>query len=587
MSTELDLTAYLSEQAGEGTKESEGDFTISHKNARRKLARFALPRETAWVSKLVQAAVGWKMQKILAAQSKVETQFFFFTANPSDLPTEDDIVSNLLSGDVVADSPIEHFCLALRALVEQAGLSFILVINDGECKARPVYAGPHYGELSEEERLGARFNREVGVTLTVRHAPPVTSNTKISDLLSQTRYSLPIIEELKTYAYTCPIPIVVSGMHIEGFLNSRVFNTQALPLYLSGLRDLEHSPSRLPLPPSFEHKQLSYLTNPRRARRTYGGRRDFAAAFMLSSTPTSHSSTAQYRRSQFSWVRDGIVVQTKSLDISTGVLGLHIYANAEGLGSDLTGFQLVESEERTAREAEILMELAKAMREVSGRLEGFFAVDTDERSFEDEQLGKDAAYRKRLKTLIGGSGVGILLTLVNPPLGLVTTAASVAKTYVGSTLLQGEQSDVELARPDRMAALATDFGSLRLGLERLLHQLTSPDSAFGEIPSALGLDFDDEFACTKYIKAGAFDPEGLVEQLKLAQAILEKPKIDLLLARAYRMKDDPEAAIHYRRYLKSYPEADVVEELAKFHEEHGKLAHAHFLRARFAEHGKL
>ena len=70
MTAQHDLLSYLEQQAGSGVKDSEGDFTVSHTNARKKLAKFALPRETAWVSKLVQAAVGWGMTRLQVGQSQ-------------------------------------------------------------------------------------------------------------------------------------------------------------------------------------------------------------------------------------------------------------------------------------------------------------------------------------------------------------------------------------------------------------------------------------------------------------------------------------------------------------------------------------
>ena len=260
MSAQHDLLAYLQEQADDGVVESEGDFTVSLQNARKKLARFALPRETAWVSKLVQAAVGWQMKAVLVAQSKNETQFFFHPSTPTELPTPNQVVNALLSGKIVLETPLDHFCLGLRALVEQATLSFLLVVNDGEVKPQPIYAGDHYGNLSEKARLGEKFDRAVGMTLTVRHSPPVTLNSHLSEIVGLKQFGIPILEELRDYAYTSSVPIIQSGRHLEGFLDSSLFKTKSqIPLIFSGLNSLIHSPECLPLPASFEEKQFSFL----------------------------------------------------------------------------------------------------------------------------------------------------------------------------------------------------------------------------------------------------------------------------------------------------------------------------------------
>ena len=102
--TQVDLNAFLSDQADDGVKDSEGDFTISHTNARRKLAKFALPRKHAWVSKLVQAAVAWDVRNLHMAQNKTETQFFLEPKSAGALPTENEIVNTILSGKVVAET---------------------------------------------------------------------------------------------------------------------------------------------------------------------------------------------------------------------------------------------------------------------------------------------------------------------------------------------------------------------------------------------------------------------------------------------------------------------------------------------------
>ena len=62
--SEFDLGRFLNQQASEGSLDSEGEFTIDHAVAARKLARFAMPDEYSWVLKLVQASVGWKSAEL-------------------------------------------------------------------------------------------------------------------------------------------------------------------------------------------------------------------------------------------------------------------------------------------------------------------------------------------------------------------------------------------------------------------------------------------------------------------------------------------------------------------------------------------
>mgnify|MGYP000029350367 CR=1 FL=1 len=579
MTAQHDLLSYLEQQAGSGVKDSEGDFTVSHTNARKKLAKFALPRETAWVSKLVQAAVGWGMTRLQVGQSQNETQFFFETPEPGKLPTERDVVNALLSGKITAETPIEHFCLGLRALVEQAKLSFLLVLNSGETKPQPIYSGWFFGQMSESERLGARFDHAPGITLTIRHSPPIDGDTTLLELFGLHKHGLPLIEELREYAYPSPIPIVQSGLHLEGLLDSPVLQlSKFVPLVFSGLEKLEHSPERFPLPPDFEEKQLSYLTHPRRARRPYGGRRDFACAYVLSAPSPDRPSLGAYRRSSFKWVRDGIVVQESSLDIRTELLSLHILANARGLRSDLTGFQLVLEDQLFERQAEIFRVLGEKVMTWHEKVEGFFREDRDHHSPADLEYNKDQAFRRRVKVLLKGSAAGIALTLVNPPFGLTTTIGSVATAYAPH-FLQSETPSILKRREMLIKKIEADLATLSRELVRLGREISEPEAA-------PGLEFDhidpnNDLAMDELLSAFEDDPLALVEKLKKLMAQnREEPMWKLHLARAYRQTGDDRAGVFYNRYLDFHKDAKVFEELVQFYEETGKDGLAQIVRKR-------
>jgi hypothetical protein len=577
MTSQHDLLAYLQEQADEGVVDSAGDFTVSLQNARKKLAKFALPRETAWVSKLVQAAAAWKMKTMLVGQSKDETQFFFQTSTPAQLPTPNEVVNALLSGKIALETPLDHFCLGLRALVEQATLSFLLVVNDGEVKPQPIYAGAHYGKLSEGARLGEKFDRAVGMTLTVRHSPPITGNSHMSEVLGLKQFGLPILEELRDYAYPSPVPIVQSGRHLEGFLDSPLFRQSSQrPLVLSGLTNLAHSPERLPLPPSFEEKQLSFLTHPRRARRNYQGQKSFACAYILKAGSPTLVLGDSYRRGNFNWVRDGVVVQSSSLDIRTKTMGLHIMANAEGLKTDLTGFQLVQDEVYFNRKAEIFTALGDQILTWYDRVDDFFREDRDEESAQDEEFDADQAFRKRVKVLLKGSAAGLLLTLVNPPFGVTATLGSMATAY-GPHFWKRE-NDALAWRETQTEALKGDLLLLSQELKRLAEQL---GESVEPLTDPIEIDPTDEAQIADLFKQYEKDPEGLTKELKnQASTHRTQPLWFLHLARAYKREGNQRAALFFNRYLDKRQEPEVFEELATFYEDSGKETLARMVRMR-------
>ncbi len=442
MSGHLDLGAFLNEQTAEGDLDSHGQFTVSHSQAARKLAKFALPRSTAWASKLVQAANRWNCSAIQIRQSNAETLFHFTFPKLGDLPTEDAIVSALLSGKVGGTEPLDALSLALRSLVEQAKLSFILVVDDGDLKPRPVYAGQYYGELSEQARLNPRFHPKPGLSLTVYHRPPATGEA-ITDVMARFRGFVPIIEELDTYAHTSRVPIVLDGRRIDGIVSSSGSRpSQAYrPLAFQGVQRLEHSPDVFPAPEDFEEKVLSLLTHQRRVARSYGGARDFQGLFslMLLVEQGFKEMLGERRFSRMLWVADGVVVLEEQFNLKPESVSLTIYANAQGLDTDLTGLTPLHNQAFVDRRLELKRAVGKKIKEPKLMEADYFRNDKDALSRTDDEHDDQQAVRDRIKVLLKGSGTGLTLTLFNPVLGVPTTLAALIGTYARKPTPYGEK----------------------------------------------------------------------------------------------------------------------------------------------------
>jgi hypothetical protein len=459
-----DLLSYLGEQAGQGVKESEGEFSISLEAARSKLARFALPRPNAWVLKLVQAAVGWQMTRIEITQYWKETRFFLVPPPELTLPDEKQILAALMSGQVLADSPLAHFCLALRALVEQAGQSFLLIAQSGEEISKPLYAGAYYSKLGESKRLARAHNRGVGLTLYVRHELELKGDMPAGQLFGLQSTGMAIIQELRNHAYLSPIPLLLAGRPQEGLLEGPHFRFEwQRPMALSGVEKLKHSPSQLPVPPSFQKKQLSYLTSSGRAARDYTLERRFACVYSLSAMNRAEPSNFKTRLSYMCWVCSGVVVQSAVLGIETRTLGIQIYGNADGLPTDLTGFQLLQQREFLQRQQEIYLALADSVLGWMDDLEGFFRVDRDELSEQDDKADRISSLRKRGPSLIGGTVVGLWFSLAVPHVFLPITAAG-----VGRALLKKTEAQKAVTKKAKLAAvLQEDLAALSEGLYKL------------------------------------------------------------------------------------------------------------------------
>lgn len=251
--------------------------------------------------------------------------------------------------------------------------------------------------------------------------------------MSRLRSYVPIIDELDRYCYASAVPILLDGRRVDGLVASRGLGLSESnrPLALLGLRELLHSPPHISLPEDFEEKVASLLSHPRRLARTYGGAREFQAALMLTARFEQGWTDllGPRRRTQLLWLKDGLVVQEDLLELRTTTVGVTMFANADGLDTDLTGLGLLHNEEYRARRVEILAATATAMRDQRIEKAAFFREDQDSQSHTDREWDEQEAVRKRIKVLLKGSGTGLTLALLNPIIGIPTTVAAVGYTY--------------------------------------------------------------------------------------------------------------------------------------------------------------
>lgn len=473
MDKQLDFGSFLASQTAEGKVDSQGEFTIAHDQAASKLAKFALPRTSAWVSKLVQAAVGWNCKKIQVRQSVGETIFHFTMASLQHIPTEEAIVSHILSGKIGQQEPIEAFCLGLRAIVEQAQLSFILVASDGDITPRPIYAGRHYSDLSEQERLSSRYRPLPGLSLTISHDLP---NQPIGSVIMAYLGSLSsteIVKELDAYCYTCPLPIILDGRRIDSLIQSPSlkFTATNRPIAFLGVRgNLEYSPKLLPLPEDFETKLPSLLTHPRRLARSYRGDHYFQAVFILSFSLDSGDSV-RHKTSRLLWINKGVVVEEELLNVSTLGVSLSIFANADSLPTDLTGFSLSKLEEWERRRSEIFYQVAQELQNSQISLGHLFSPDEDGQTSDDRAYDEELNTQKRIRRIVKGSGAGIALTLVNPILGVPTTLGTIITTYAAKPF--DMKTFILSLRPRIEKRITSDLRTLKYYLAETSSQETS------------------------------------------------------------------------------------------------------------------
>ena len=362
---DFNLSSFLEEQASGGQSQGVGDFTISHEKAAKKMAEYSLPREHAWVLKLIQAGVGWGCDEIRVTQSQLFSTFHFKFSDFSALPTNNQLVSAILRADLESTKPLDAFAMGLRLVVEKSHLSFLLLIDTDDIAPQAIYAGVYFGEMDEKRRAEMRVGWGKGVTVMLHHIAHSDSNRLLLNFIPIARHGLPMFLELDRYAFACPVPITLDGRRVDGLFRSGRFgwSSEFKPLRTCGVEVPGDLDPAFGISPGFDDHTFSVFT-PRRelSRLTRPNRAEVFLALCVRSQKSCDSLEQKVEPSTLFWVRDGVVVDMEPLPGKTTFLRLYVFANAEGLRSDLTGFQLIRDDALNQRAERILVQIGDALK---------------------------------------------------------------------------------------------------------------------------------------------------------------------------------------------------------------------------------
>ena len=365
--SDFDLNAFLTSQQAEGVSVGEGGFTISHQKASQKMSKYSLPREHAWVLKLVQSAVGWNCSKLTLTQTRTTSTFAFSLESFGHLPSNQELVTAILRAELERDDPISHLATALRVLVERAHLSFLLLIDRNDAESQAIYAGVYYAEMDEDKRARQRQNWGKGVTLQIHHIPHTEVNRLLLQYIPIRRHGLPMLLELERFAYVSPVPIFVDGRRVDGVLHSSAlaWTYRKKPLRLQGIEILGHESPAFQVCQDLRDVVFHLGTSLEEAFALVKQQEEKVsqAYFVLGiEVPKVRLEVPKsVGRCQLCWVKQGVVVESKTLPSLTKHLSLQLYLSAEGIGTDLTGFHLTRSEIYKTRRDRALESLARAL----------------------------------------------------------------------------------------------------------------------------------------------------------------------------------------------------------------------------------
>jgi hypothetical protein len=349
-----ELENFLKEQQAEGVLDSQGKFTLAREKALEKLAAFQLPRETAWVLKVVQAAVRCGAPELDIRQTSTDTEFRFRCPDSWTLETLD---AALVDPENSEDLGLDHLKRGLWS-VGINGLRPFHCSLPGADKAL-VWNGKDFHHPPCQ--VTADFH------LTVSHRTVYEGKgLPLLRSIEAASGNAALARELREHAFTCPIPLNLDRRRLDALqlCPDHGYSKSSYPAYLAlASGDLPD----LPLPPgtfggysmpSGGHAQLNRVLH-QVARPEQVA---VAALISIHVEQVTENKRTFWKRHQrdhhFFWVRDGVVVSRQSLaGLRTSPVSLAIVASAEGLPSDLSAFSVVQNAETQARQRSVLQSI--------------------------------------------------------------------------------------------------------------------------------------------------------------------------------------------------------------------------------------
>lgn len=351
MGQSSELEELLRAELAEGTTDSSGHFTISRDKALEKLAAFRLPSESAWVLKIVQAAVASGCQELDIRQTSYATEFHFKGDTGWTL---DEVENEFYQVETSSKTDLEHLKQGLWCVSLNGMRPFTLVLPD-----------------SQESLLwtGDRMQRKSGspmedAVLTVSHRTMVQGRgiPFLAGAEAAGR-NAEIAQELARHAFTCSIPLRVDGRRLDALQVCRVhgLGSASYPIQIGFVRgDLP----QLGVPPA----TLGGFQRPTDANalmeKLFQPQSNLPGEVSLMCLLTAHLHQVKEGKKQvwklleqenlIYWVRDGVVVDRTRTPIKGGAFSMGIFASAEGLQADVTGFALQKTPALRMRVREIV-----------------------------------------------------------------------------------------------------------------------------------------------------------------------------------------------------------------------------------------
>lgn len=348
---------YLQSASRLGQLDSEGSFTIAGEAAVGKLAAFQLPRQSAWVLKIVQAAVTSGASFLEIRQSRDVTTFRF---DPSIEIDVDAIEKSLLAVEIEATPFVRHLCVGLRTVGFGDKRAFTLAASDGEHRQLFGWNCHNLTKQTNREEEPTRPYLHLGVAF-----PEDNQGRVLGGMMRAAGRATDEYQEIVRYGQACPLKLTLDGRRLDTLMGlpEKIMSCTSVPLGICTLSALQSPHPKLPIPPGIDRVQTRWRPTDRftDSRLFYfeGGQEQEAPALLrvcYHFHVDSHRS--KYRSFQFHsvpqpsvahWVKDGVICQSQTLSRTPSAASLDVFLSAEGLPTDISGLRLREVSEAPER----------------------------------------------------------------------------------------------------------------------------------------------------------------------------------------------------------------------------------------------
>ena len=363
------LSDFLSRQSAEGTRlGGEENFTISPEKAWEKMSVHALPFREAWALELVKAANLAGCSELTVTQTTEVTEFCL---RKSSGWNRDWLVEVLVSFDGKVPREYFHVATAARVLSKVLGNPYKLGLGSD-----PLINWDGERLLVEDGRVRGGLAQE---TLRLSISNKAGDQSSFFGKLfkfEERGFMAGVSKILHSRAFCSSVPIRIDSRHIRGLhahpdfavskLSRPLFYFQAPPseslpsFRMEELAPWEQIQADAPIrlkPP--EGNPLAELP-PDGSLGEVGAVALLSAFFSFKSRPSSFMNNKNKvsalgpgsRRSRVLWLKDGVVVEEEVL--WDGTFAILVAASAEGLKTDISGYQLAKDELYYSRKDEVV-----------------------------------------------------------------------------------------------------------------------------------------------------------------------------------------------------------------------------------------